>query len=97
MAGADPADGAQDALSSGLDHALAATQNLKTFPFKKQPGVSRRQINGLATLDFIPRAENIVFIEIDKDTGLRATPACPRRISEAFIAGTEPMEWCFYH
>ncbi len=35
---------------------------LKSFPFKKQPGVSRRQINGLATLDFISRAENIVFV-----------------------------------
>jgi len=35
---------------------------LKSFPFKQQPGVNRRQINGLATLDFIPRAENIVFV-----------------------------------
>jgi len=35
---------------------------LKSFPFKKQPGVKRRQINGLATLDFIPRAQNIVFV-----------------------------------
>ena len=35
---------------------------LKTFPFKQQPGVSRRQINGLATLDFVRRAENIVFV-----------------------------------
>ncbi len=35
---------------------------LETFPFKKQPGVNRRQIRTLAELDFIPRAENIVFI-----------------------------------
>lgn len=35
---------------------------LETFPFKKQPGVNRRQIQTLAELDFIPRAENIVFI-----------------------------------
>jgi DNA replication protein DnaC len=35
---------------------------LETFPFKKQPGVNRRQIKTLAELDFIPRAENIVFI-----------------------------------
>jgi DNA replication protein DnaC len=35
---------------------------LKSFPFKKQPGVKPRQINGLATLDFIPRAENIVLV-----------------------------------
>ncbi len=36
--------------------------SLETFPFKKQPGVNRRQIRTLAELDFIPRAENIVFI-----------------------------------
>ncbi len=35
---------------------------LETFPFKKQSGVNRRQIRTLAELDFIPRAENIVFI-----------------------------------
>jgi DNA replication protein DnaC len=35
---------------------------LETFPFKKQPGVSRRQIQALADLDFIARSQNIVFI-----------------------------------
>jgi len=35
---------------------------LESFPFKKQPGVSQRQIRGFADLDFIAKAENIVFI-----------------------------------
>jgi len=35
---------------------------LESFPFKKQPGVSQRQIRGFAELEFIGRAENIVFI-----------------------------------
>jgi DNA replication protein DnaC len=35
---------------------------LESFPYKKQPGVERRQIRTLAELDFISRAENIVFI-----------------------------------
>ena len=35
---------------------------LESFPFKRQPGVSRRQIRTFANLDFIARAENIVFI-----------------------------------
>lgn len=35
---------------------------LESFPFKRQPGVSRRQIRTFADLDFIGRAENIVFI-----------------------------------
>ena len=39
---------------------------LESFPFKRQKGVSRRQIRTFAELDFIGRAENIVFIG---DTG----------------------------
>jgi len=35
---------------------------LETFPYAKQPGVNRRQIRGFAELDFIAKAENIVFI-----------------------------------
>jgi DNA replication protein DnaC len=35
---------------------------LESFPFKKQPGVSPRQIRTLAELDFIAKAENIVFV-----------------------------------
>ncbi len=36
--------------------------SLESFPFKKQPGVSQKQIRGFAELDFIAKAENIVFI-----------------------------------
>ena len=35
---------------------------LESFPFKRQPGVSAREIRGFADLDFVPKAENIVFI-----------------------------------
>lgn len=35
---------------------------LESFPFKKQPGVSQKQIRGFAELDFIAKAENLVFI-----------------------------------
>jgi penicillin-binding protein 1B len=43
---------------------------------------------------FHPPAENVVFIDIDKDTGLLAGPGCGKTISEAFVAGTEPQERC---
>jgi DNA replication protein DnaC len=36
--------------------------SLETFPFAKQPGVNKRQIRSLADLEFIPKAENVVFI-----------------------------------
>ncbi|MGH8256632.1 MAG: IS21-like element helper ATPase IstB [Steroidobacteraceae bacterium] len=35
---------------------------LESFPFKVQKGVKERQIRSFAELEFIPRAENIVFI-----------------------------------
>jgi len=36
--------------------------SLATFPFARQPGVSRKQIHTLAELDFVAQAENIVLI-----------------------------------
>jgi penicillin-binding protein 1B len=41
--------------------------------------------------------EGIVFVEIDRDTGLVAGPTCPRVFSEAFIPGTEPHQACHLH
>lgn len=35
---------------------------LESFPFKKQPAVSQKQIRAIGELEFIGRAENIVFI-----------------------------------
>lgn len=46
-----------------LNHAKIPWEwTLKTFPFDKQPGVSKPQILSLAGLSFIARAENVVFI-----------------------------------
>jgi DNA replication protein DnaC len=35
---------------------------LESFPFKKQPGVSQKQMRSLAELDFVARGENLVLI-----------------------------------
>ena len=35
---------------------------LETFPFARQLGVNRKQIRGFAELEFIAKAENIVFV-----------------------------------
>ncbi len=37
---------------------------------------------------------NINFVEVDRKTGLLATPACLWQIREAFLAGTEPDRYC---
>jgi DNA replication protein DnaC len=35
---------------------------LESFPWKRQSGISQKQIRGFASLDFVGKAENIVFI-----------------------------------
>jgi len=47
--------------------------------------------------DSFDAPEGITFAEIDPLTGQLAGPACPRRFSEAFIAGTEPTKTCELH
>jgi penicillin-binding protein 1B len=41
--------------------------------------------------------EGITFAEIDRDTGKLALPTCPRTLTESFLAGTEPAEYCEIH
>ncbi len=44
-----------------------------------------------------PVPSDIVTAEIDPDTGYLATPDCPRRMTEVFIAGTAPTGECPVH
>ena len=45
------------------------------------------------------RPADLTFAEIDKTTGYRATPFCPREVHyiESFIPGTEPQGFCPVH
>ena len=52
---------------------------------------------GHANTPLEPPVEGISFAEIDRDTGYLATPACPRTMTESFLTGTEPREYCELH
>jgi penicillin-binding protein 1B len=54
-------------------------------------------LGGRKASRFAPPPEDVVYVEIDRDTGLLATPSCPRTRAEAFVAGTEPREPCGVH
>jgi penicillin-binding protein 1A len=54
-------------------------------------------LGGRTPTPFPPPPEGIVFVDIDKETGLLARPGCPKVRTEAFIAGTEPREPCAAH
>ncbi len=62
---------------------------LETFPFAQQPGVRKAALQQLASLDFIPRAENIVLVG---DTGSARPgsppPSCSRRSGTATGCGS---------
>jgi DNA replication protein DnaC len=53
----------ENALAARIQRAkMPESWSLESFPFKIQTGVNQRQIRSFATLEFIPKAENIVFV-----------------------------------
>ena len=53
----------QSALDWRIERArLPEKWTIESFPFKRQPGISQKQIRGFAELDFVGKAENIVFV-----------------------------------
>ena len=44
-----------------------------------------------------PAPDGIVSIDIDPQSGMPATPLCPTRRSEVYIAGTQPVGMCPLH
>jgi penicillin-binding protein 1B len=56
----------------------------------------KRALNGRRSPVF-PVPDGVVFMEIDRDTGKLASPACPRIFREAFLAGEEPTTPCVLH
>lgn len=58
--------------------------DLETFPWARQPGVSKPVIEQLANLDFIPRAANLVFIG---GTGVGKTGLASAILMRALTAG----------
>ena len=45
----------------------------------------------------MPAPSGITYAEIDRETGKLANPGCPHQFAEAFLAGTEPTEYCPLH
>ena len=57
---------------------------LETFPWDRQPGVQRSQVEQLATLDFVGQATNLVFIG---PTGVGKTGLASGILLKALFAG----------
>ena len=56
----------------------------------------RKAVASKPVVDFI-RPDTAVSVEIDPETGFLATPDCPKKRDEFYIAGTEPNEYCAKH
>ena len=57
----------------------------------------KRALTGVKPGRFAVPSANIVFVEIDPETGLLPGPGCEKTVSEAFLPGTEPQEFCSGH
>jgi penicillin-binding protein 1B len=56
-----------------------------------------RSVPAQVFAESFPVPSDIVTAEIDPDTGALASSACPRRLTEVFISGTEPRQRCLIH
>jgi penicillin-binding protein 1B len=56
----------------------------------------KRALAGHANQGFAA-PDGVTFADIDATTGKLATPGCPRTITEAFLAGTAPTDYCELH
>nr|WP_236685705.1 PBP1A family penicillin-binding protein [Geobacter pickeringii] len=56
----------------------------------------RPALAGRPAVDF-PKPDTVVSVSIDPATGYLATPACPEKRDEFYVAGTQPTEYCPRH
>jgi penicillin-binding protein 2D len=56
----------------------------------------RTAIASKPVVDF-PKPDNVVTASIDPSTGQLATPDCPVKRDEFYLAGTEPTQYCVKH
>jgi len=80
--------GLDDNMPLGLSGSQAALPIWTTFMM--------RALAGRPDVSFA-KPDGLVFVDIDRDTGEMAGPACPRTFQEAFVSGSEPVEICHLH
>jgi len=57
----------------------------------------KNALAGVRSRPFSVPVDTIVFADICSDTGLLATPRCPKTVSESFLTGTVPTSTCGMH
>ena len=66
--------------------------------FEKVIADAQKEAAAEGIVDFVPpdfeAPPNLVFVDIDKKTGLLATPTCLFPFKEVFFPGTEPSRFC---
>ena len=80
--------GYDDNASLHLSGAEAALPIWTEFMKKATAGVKAKA--------FAP-PRGVVFVAVDRESGLLATERCPRIVNESFIAGAVPLDHCLWH
>lgn len=60
-------------------------------------GFMEAALEGRPAEKFLPPPQGLVSVKIDPASGLLAVAGCPERITEVFLAGTEPVKKCPLH
>lgn len=56
----------------------------------------RKAVASKPVTDF-SRPDTVLLVSIDPETGFLATPDCPKKKDEFYIAGSQPVEYCPKH
>ncbi|MDH5468350.1 MAG: PBP1A family penicillin-binding protein [Candidatus Aminicenantes bacterium] len=59
-----------------------------------EEGNEEKEEEALLVIEDFEVPLNVIFVEIDRKTGLLATPDCLFPFKEVFLPGTEPDRWC---
>ena len=89
----------------GISHAIAVTNGTVALDLALNAcGIGPGDEVIVTPRTFIASVSSVVnagatpiFADIDRDSGMVASPLCPRVFNEAFLAGTEPTEVCTTH
>jgi hypothetical protein len=68
--------------------------SLESFPFDRQPGISKAQIQTLAGLDFLRRADNVLLIDPAPVKPASGSDCCVKLASMATVAASTMLKSC---
>lgn len=68
-----------------------------TFPAEIWGEFMSNALDGVPESEFALPESEVIWVKVCKETGMKATNACPETSKEPFLKGTEPEDYCTVH